>query len=337
MKIRIGVVGLGYWGPNYVRNFVRHPDSEVIWGCDLSDKSLNGISQLYPQLKVTNNYQDLLKDDSIACIVIATPPATHYEIANAALKANKHVTVAKPLAINLHQAQQLLDLAKEKKLLIYGDLTYLHTGAVKAIKNLIHKGNLGKPLYYDSVRSNLGLIQKDINVIWDLVPHDLSIIDFCFGLKPQKVFATASKHHEYYQTEEMAHIVINYSNNFIAHIHVSWLSPVKIRTILIGGSKRMIYFNDIEPDEKVKIYDKGVDILSEEITPFKPIYRSGKVTIPKIDNEEALFLEIKDIVNQISNKKIYYQNADVNIRIIKLLEACDKSIKTGKPITINNF
>jgi predicted dehydrogenase len=330
--IKVAVIGLGYWGPNFVRNFIRHPQTDIVWACDLSLKSREEVHKYYPQIKLTANYQEILQDPTVNLVMVVTPPETHFQIAQDVLNANKHLLIAKPMTTDSRDAQKLLKIAKQKQLLLYGDLTYLYTGAVKHIKNSIKKNSLGKPLYYDSTRANLGLIQKEVNVIWDLAPHDFSIIDWCFGLKPIKVFATASKHYQSSKNYEMAHLTIHYTEGFIAHIHVSWLSPIKMRTVLIGGSKKMIFFDDVEPDEKIKIYDKGIDVSTEDITYMKPIYRSGDVVIPKLKVEEAIYLEIDEIISQISKNKINYENAELNIRTVKLLEACDKSIKTGKSV-----
>jgi len=334
MTIRTGVIGLGYWGPNYIRNFIRNEQTNVVWGCDLSEKVLKKIKKLYPQVKLTRNYNDLLNDHSLNLIAIATPPETHYKIAKEALEANKHVLVAKPIATEFKEAKDLVKIARDKKLLLHCDLTYLYTDAIITIKDLLEKKVIGKPIYYDSIRTNLGLIQNDVNVIWDLAPHDFSIILSLFKFKPIKIFAIGSKHHKSSINEEIAHITINFTNNFIAHIHISWLSPVKLRTILIGGDKKMIHYNDLEPDEKIKIYDKSIHFSSKSITPFKPVYRSGNIIIPRLENEEALFQEIKDIIGQISKSKITYENAKLNMNILTLLKACDESLKEGKQVII---
>lgn len=330
IKLNVGVIGLGYWGPSYVRNFIRHEMIDVIWGCDTSQNALQKTSKMYPHLKTTKDYHDLLKDKSIDLIAIATPPESHYRIAKEALSSNKHVLVAKPITTSSKKAEALVYLAERQGRLLHGDLTYVYTGAVRTIKAIIRKGSIGQPLYYDSARTNLGLIRNDVNVIWDLVPHDLSIIDYCFGFKPIKLFATASNHFDKSSTSEVAHVTIQYPGNFIAHIHVSWLSPIKLRTVFIGGTKKMILFNDVEPDEKLKIYDKSVSFPMGSVTPLKPVYRSGNILTPKIDNEEALFLEFNDVIKQITTKRITYKNAKRNISIIKILEACDKSIKNEK-------
>lgn len=334
MILKVAVIGLGYWGPNFVRNFIRHPQTELIWACDLSDKARTAIQNYFPQIKLTENYLDILSDPTVDLIMVVTPPETHFEIGKKVLEAGKHLLLAKPITTNSFQAQKLYQIAKKKQLLLHGDLTYLFTGAVSYIKKLIQKDGIGKPLYYDSTRANLGLIQKEVDVLWDLAPHDFAILDYCFGLKPLKVFATASKHFKGSKNYEVAHITIQYEQNFVAHIHVSWLSPIKLRTVLIGGVKKMIFYDDIEPDEKVRIYDKGVDISPEEISYTKPVYRNGDVVIPKLKTEEAIFLEIDDVVKQIQTKKLDYHNAELNIQIVKLLEACNKSIKTGKFVTL---
>jgi predicted dehydrogenase len=334
MKIKIAIVGLGYWGPNFIRNFIRHEKTDVAWICDISPTALDKMHTFYPHIKQTSKFSDILNDQSVDLVMIVTPPESHYKLVKSALENNKHVVVAKPMTTNSRKALELLRLAQKKKLLLYGDLTYLHTGAVKYVKKLLQKGEIGSPLYYDSTRSNLGLIQKDVNVIWDLAPHDFAIIDHCFGLEPRKIFASGSKHYGKGNNEEMAHITITYENNFIAHIHVSWLSPIKLRTILIGGTKKMVMYNDVEPDEKVKLYDKGVEIASEDITYMKPVYRTGNAIIPKLQNEEAIFIEINDIIKNLSQRPISYPNAELNIKIIKMLEACDKSLRTGKPVIL---
>lgn len=334
MKLKVGIIGLGYWGPNYLRNFIRHEQTDVLWGCDLSEATLKKIANIFPQVKLTKDYLDIINDPSVDIVAIATPPKTHYKIALATLKSGKNVLVAKPLATKTSEVQALIKIAEEKGLLLHCDLTYLYTGAINEIKSDLERNIIGQPLYYDSTRTNLGLIQNDINVIWDLAPHDLSIINYCFGFQPQEVYTIGSQHHANSIREEMAHITIKYTNNFIAHIHVSWISPVKLRTILIGGTKKMIFYDDVQPDEKIRIYDKSVTFQTENITTAKPVYRNGNIVIPKLKNEEALFVEINDLVEQINKKKINYKNANLNVEIITLLEACDESLRKNKPVNV---
>ena len=332
--INVAVIGLGYWGPNFVRNFIRHPDFEIKWACDVSENALTKIHQLFPQIQLTQNYQDILEDVSVDLVMIVTPPETHFEIAKMALKHQKQVIIAKPITLRSKQARMLLKLAQKQQLLLYGDLTYLYTGAVEYLQKFIKNGRLGIPLYYDSTRTNLGLLQKEVNVMWDLAPHDLAIIDYCFKIFPKKILATASHNFKASKNFEMAHITLEYDNGFTAHIHVSWVSPIKLRTVLIGGSNKMIFFDDIEPDEKIRIYDKGIDISEDDITYMKPIYRNGDVLIPKLSNEEAIYQELDEVAKQLKSKKISYENALMNIRIVEILEACDKSIRSGKKILL---
>lgn len=336
MKLKVGIIGLGYWGPNYVRNFKKNPSTEVAWCCDISQAALDSVKLEYPEIQLTKDYTEILRDTSVDCIAIATPPENHYKIAKDALLAGKHIFIAKPLATNYSDALKLVRLAKKKNLVLFSDFTYLYTKSVEFIKNYIKHDGIGNPLYYDSVRSNLGIIQKSVNVIWDLAPHDLAIIDFCFGLNPKKVFAIGSKHYKSSVNEEMAHITITYENNFVAHIHVSWLSPIKLRTILIGGSKKMVYFNDVVEDEKVKIYNKGVDIPKKQVTPFKPLYRIGDIVVPRISSAEALYSEVNDFVKKINRKKFNNEDSARELRIIRILEACDESLAKGKSVVIKS-
>lgn len=334
-KLKVGVVGLGYWGPNYIRNFIKHEATEIIWGCDNSISALKKIGNLYPQIRYTTNFEDLINDPTLNMIAIATPPHAHYQLAVSALNANKHVFVAKPLTTKVSDAKKLVEIAKRKKLILHCDLTFLYTGAVQKIKDLVKNNTLGTPLYYDSIRTNLGLIQNDVNVIWDLAPHDLSIIDYCFGFKPKQVYAVGSKLHTNSTKEEIANLTVKYTNNFIAQIHISWISPVKIRTILIGGKKKMVLYDDIQPDEKIKLYDKGINFNPKSITPYKPVYRSGNITIPKIKGEEALYTEIDYILSNIKQGGSNYSNTDLSINLLKILEASDQSLKEDKAINID--
>ena len=333
-KLKIGVVGLGYWGPSYVRNFVRLENAEVTWVCDTDKASIAKIKNIYPFLKVATDYHELLKDKTLDVIAIATPPETHFKIVSDAITAKKHVLVSKPLAGNFKDSLKLLILAKKHKVNLACDLTYIYTGAVKKISSQIKDGSIGVPLYYDSIRTNFGRFQSETNVITDLIPHDLSILMECFETKPTGVLAVGSKHYKNSRGEEMAHVILNYPKGFAAHLHVSWLTPVKIRTIQIGGSKKMLFFDDVAPSEKVKIYDNGVTLPKDDITPFKPFYRIGDVVIPKLDNEEALFTEIKEFVTETSTGKFSYKTAKMGCEISKVLDACQKSLKSGRIIRL---
>ncbi len=333
-KLQVGVIGLGYWGPNYVRNFHNHPKSQVTWACDLSDTFLQKIQHQYPLVKLTKNFQDLLDDESLDLIAIATPPKSHFKIGSLALKAGKHIILAKPLTTNFSDAQNLFILAKKKKLLLQSDLTYLYSEPLRIIKQEIDKNKLGKPVFFDSIRANAGPIRDDANVIWDLAPHDLAILDYLFGLLPTSVLATGSKHYSKSTTEEIAHIVLTYPDNFTADIHLSWLSPVKMRSIIISGTKEMIHFDDAHPDEKVRIYDSQIIDVHEKNSARKLYYKNGNILISKLDNKEALYTEIDQIINYILNNSINYQNAELSLRVIKILELCDRSLSENKHILL---
>lgn len=333
-KVRVGVVGLGYWGPNYVRNFHKHPAVETIHCCDLSETSLLKIKHQYPLLETVKDYQQLVNNPEIDIIAIATPPISHFKIASDALKAGKHVLLAKPLTTTLKDAKELLKLAQKRKLLMHSDLTYLYSNPVKFIKEMVKENKLGKPVFYSSIRANAGPIRNDANVIWDLAPHDLAILDKLFDLKPKSVLATGSKHYKKSTTEELAHITLTYPNNFVAHIHLSWLSPIKMRTITISGTKQMVYFDDGEPEEKIRIFDSQIVDIKEKSSARKLFYRNGDVLIPKLKSDEALYIEFDEILMQIINDKINYDNAKTSLEVIRILEACNRSIKENRQVNL---
>ena len=288
--IRVGVIGYGYWGPNIVRNFQQTEGSRVVAVCDKSDKSLRRAQQAYPELRVTSNADDLLTATDIDAIAVVTPVWTHFELAKTALENGKHVFVEKPFTSSTAQAEELIELAERKNLKVMVDHTFLFTGAVRKIRGLIDDGTLGELYYYDSTRVNLGLFQHDVNVIWDLAPHDLSIMDYLITEKPEAVVATGEGHLN--GTADVAFITIYYPNNMIGHINVNWLSPVKVRTTLIGGEKKMLVWNDLEADEKIKVYDKGVQITTGEAVYQQLVsYRTGDMWSPKVEQVEALKAE----------------------------------------------
>ncbi len=329
--INVAVIGLGYWGPNLVRNFEAVDNAKVIYACDLLEENLMKIKKRYPNIKVTKDYKEILKDDKVDLICIATPPATHYKIAKECLESGKNVLIEKPMTTKVKDAEELIEIAKELNLYIFVDHTFVFSPPVRKIKEIINE--IGKPLYFDSERINLGLLQKDVNVIWDLAPHDFSILTFLFNFKPKSLIAIGSKHkHPYY--EDLAHIMIRYDNGFIAHIHVSWLSPVKIRKIIIAGDKKMILYDDTNPFEKVKVYDKGVEVDLSKESPFFPTYRSGDIYVPKIENKEPLRIEVEHIVDCLINKKKPLVDGYEGLKVVKLLEACDKSLREGKEVEI---
>ncbi len=325
--INIAVVGCGYWGPNLIRNFMANQNTNLLWVCDLDPQRLDAVLAIYPSVKKTTYFPDILEDSDIEGVVISTPVSNHYQLAKSCLENNKHVLVEKPFVTNSKQALELIALAEEKKLQIMCDHTFCYTGAVQKIKQIIDSGELGDILYYDSVRVNLGLIQNDVNVIWDLAVHDLAIVDFLFEKKPTSVSAHGVVHTG--NSENIGYLILNYQDSFIAHFHVNWLAPVKIRKTLIGGNKKMIEWNDLVPAEKVKVYDKGIDLLKcdrEQENKIRVSYRSGDIFSPYLDNTEALSNIVKEFAGCIKENRIPHTDGWAGLRVLKILEAADESM-----------
>src|ERR1700677_1078528 len=271
--IRIGVIGYGYWGPSVARNFHGLDDCELAVVSDRRPDALRRAKQAYPNVRVTLDAAEVVAASNIDAVAVVTPVWTHFELAKAALENGKHVFVEKPFTCTTAQAEELIELADRKKLKIMVDHTFLFTGAVRRIKEFIDNGTLGELYYYDSMRVNLGLFQHDVNVLWDLAPHDLSIMDYLIKEKPTAVVATGERHLN--GVADIAFMTLYYPNNMIGHINVNWLSPVKVRTTLIGGEKKMLVWNDLEADEKLKIYDKGVQMNGDGVYDLLVSYRSG--------------------------------------------------------------
>jgi predicted dehydrogenase len=325
--IRVGLIGYGYWGPNLVRNFNAAEGSQIEMICDMSQQSLKKVRKSYPNIKVTADSNELIKDPTIDVVAVATPVFTHYELAKRALDEGKHVFVEKPFTYTSAEAEELIELAEKKNLKIMVDHTFLYTGAVRKIKQLIEDHVLGDILYYDSIRVNLGLFQHDINVVWDLAPHDISIMEYVINEKPQAVVATGAEHFDR-GLEDVAYLTIYFTKNIIGHINVNWLSPVKVRTTLIGGQKKMIVWNDLEPDEKIKIYDKGVQVKTREGKYSLLVsYRTGDIWTPRIEQTEALKLMVDKFIDYISNGGRIINDGPAGMRVVRLLEACNKSLK----------
>jgi predicted dehydrogenase len=323
--VKFGVVGYGYWGPNVVRNLDQIDGSQVVAVCDKSPQSRKRIQKAHPTVTVTADSADLMTSPDIDAIAVITPVWTHYELAKAALEHGKHVFVEKPFTSCVAQAEELINLAEQKNLKIMVDHTFLFTGAVRKISQLLDEGALGKLYYYDSTRVNLGLFQHDVNVIWDLAPHDLSIIDHLIKESPEAVSATGQTHLNGH--EDIAFITVYFPNKIIAHINVNWLSPVKVRTTLIGGEKKMLVWNDLEADEKIKIYDKGVHITSRQgLYNLLVNYRSGDMWSPQVEQVEALKLELSYFVECIAEGKTPHNDGKAGMRVVKLLEAASKSL-----------
>ena len=325
--LNVGVIGYGYWGPNIVRNFNRPDHSAVLMVCDKSPDMLRRVAQAYPSTATCTDPDEVLKNPKIDVVAVVTPVWTHFELAKRALQNGKHVFVEKPFTATTAQALELIELAESKKLKIMVDHTFLFTGAVRKIKKLIDADDLGKLYYYDSTRVNLGLFQHDVNVLWDLAPHDLSIMNYLLGSKPEAVVATGQKHLNSH--EDIAFLTIYFPEKVIAHVNVNWLSPVKVRTTLIGGEKKMLVWNDLEADEKVKIYDKGVNIKSREgVYELLVSYRSGDMWAPQIEQVEALRLELDHLIDCIENDKQPINDGYSGYQVVQVLEAAEQSLKS---------
>lgn len=324
--IRLGVIGYGYWGPQIVRNFSGIESCEVATVCDKSPAALKRIRQAYPSLEITSDAGVILSSASIDAVAVVTPVWTHFALAKAALENGKHVFVEKPFTTTAAQAEELIELAEKNHLQIMVDHTFLFTGAVTKIRELIDGGTLGDLYYYDSTRVNLGLFQHDVNVVWDLAPHDLSIMDHVIRQNPEAIIATGEKH--FNGLEDVAYITIYFRHNVIAHINVNWLSPVKVRTTLIGGEKKMLLWNDLEADEKIKIYDKGVSVKNgESVYQLLISYRTGDMWSPKVEQTEALKKESHYFVDCIQKGEKPFNDGVAGLRVVRMLEAADQSLK----------
>jgi predicted dehydrogenase len=324
--LRVGVIGYGYWGPNIVRNFHGQERSKVVAVCDKSPNSLRRVRQSHSDIHLTDDFEELLRATDIDVIAVVTPVWTHFELAKAALENGKHVFVEKPFTCTAAQAEELIELADRKNLKIMVDHTFLFTGSVKRIRQLIDDGTMGDLYYYDSTRVNLGLFQHDVNVIWDLAPHDLSIMDYLIKEKPEAVVATGECHLN--GVADVAFLTLYYPNRIIGHINVNWLSPVKVRTTLIGGEKKMLVWNDLEADEKIRVYDKGVQMSTGEAV-YKQLvsYRTGDMWAPRVEQIEALKAEAAYFVDCILCNKKPFNDGIAGLQVVKTLEAADKSLK----------
>jgi predicted dehydrogenase len=323
--MNFGVLGYGYWGPNVARNLATLEDSTLLAIADVNAVARRRAQKAYPSICVTPDASDLISSTEIDAVAIVTPVWTHYKLAKAALENGKHVFVEKPFTSSSAQAEELINIALRKNLTIMVDHPFLFTGAVKKISQLLDEGSLGNLYYYDSTRVNLGLFQHDINVLWDLAPHDLSIMDYLLKARPEAIVATGQKHLNGH--EDVAYMTLYFPDNVIAHINVNWLSPVKVRTTLIGGEKRMVVWNDLEADEKVKVYDRGVDITNREgVYELLVNYRSGDMWSPQLEQVEALRQELSYFVECISNGKRPFNDGCAGLRVVRMLEAATESL-----------
>ncbi len=333
-RVGVGVIGYGYWGPNVVRNLHSLENGRLVAICDKNPAMLQRAKQLSPSSELTTDCSELLCSPEIDAIAVITPVWTHFDLAKSALENGKHVFVEKPFTSTPQQAEELIELAERKRLKIMVDHTFLFTGAVNKIRQLVDDGILGNLYYYDSTRVNLGLFQHDVNVVWDLAPHDLSIMDHIIREKPEAVVATGGRHLN--GLADVAFITVYFPRNVIAHVNVNWLSPVKVRTTLIGGEKKMLVWNDLEADEKIKVYDKGVKITNgRDVYEMLVSYRSGDVWAPKVEQTEALKVELEYFFDCILNDRTPLNDGLAGLRVVKILEAADRSLKErGKIIPL---
>ena len=334
--IKIGLVGYGYWGINLLRNFMNTKNATVAMVCDPRPERLAIAQKNYPQVAVTHDFEDLLKNPQIDAVVLATPVFSHYPLAKKALLAGKHVLVEKPFTASVAQAEELIELAAQRNLTIMIDHTFLYTGSVQKIKALCDAGEIGKLQYFDSTRINLGLFQTDVNVIWDLAPHDISILFHLFDEKPISVSATG-KAHAINKIENIAYLTLHYQSDFIAHFSCSWISPLKVRRILIGGDQRMVIYDDVEPTEKIKIYDTTYQLNNTEEEKHKMLidYRVGDIYLPKVPQKEALAEMAADFINAISTNQKPLVDGQKGLEVVRVLEAAEASIKqNGKEIRL---
>ncbi len=333
--MNIGIIGFGYWGTNLVRNFANLKDVNLKSVADERAERKSALKSLCPSAGFTTSADDILSDKEIDAVVIATPVFTHYEMAKKALNNDKHVLLEKPMVSKTDQAKELIELAERKNKLLMVDHTFLYTGAVQKMKSLIDSGDIGNIKYFDSTRINLGLFQPDINVLWDLAPHDISILNYLIKDVPYSVQATGVSHTSN-GIENIAYININYNSGFIAHFSCSWTSPVKIRMMLIGGDKKMILFNDVEPSEKIKVYDTGYELKTDEDKKKVLVdYRTGDIYTPKLDTKEALAVMAQDFISSIINSHKPLSDYDSGFEVVRILEASQTSIKNkGREVVL---
>lgn len=325
--INCAIIGYGYWGPNLVRNFTSAPNASVHTVVDLRPERLALVSRTYPSIHVTADIDSLWTNNEVDAVIIATPVFTHFELAKRALLAGKHVLLEKPMTDTVAHAEELIELANKQGKVLMVDHTFLYTSAVQKMKALIESGELGSVKYFDSTRINLGLIQQDVNVLWDLAPHDISILDYLIPAKPKSVQATGISH-IHNGIENIAYLTVKYEHDFIAHFHCSWSSPVKIRMMLLGGDKKMVVFNDMEPTEKIKIYDTAHNVSTDEEKQRVLVdYRVGDVYIPKLEIKEALGGMARDFIQATMTGTKPIASYESGLNTIRILEAAQISIK----------
>lgn len=333
----IGVIGYGYWGPNLVRNFAQTTGGAVVAVCDQSADRLTAVNKLYPAITTYDSVDDMLADPAVDAVAIATPVTSHFPLAKRCLEAGRHVFVEKPFTRTSAEGEELVQLGRDKDLTVMVDHTFIYTSAVRKIHDLVRDGQLGELYYYDSVRVNLGLFQSDVSVMWDLAVHDLSIMDYLLDRDPVTVSATGVAHVDG-QPENMAYLTCMFPDNLIAHFHVNWLAPVKVRQTLLCGSEKMVVFDDVDMSEKVKVYDKGVilDDAAEHVYQRHVGYRTGDMWAPRLDNVEALSVETQHFVDCVASGEVPESDGCAGVRVVRILEAAHESMaQQGRPIEVS--
>lgn len=330
----ISIIGAGYWGPNLIRNFSLVPTASIRYVCDLDKSKLKSIKRLYPHIEVTTDINDIIKDKKTEGVIVATPVKTHFSLAKLLLQKGKHILVEKPMTTSVDQAIELIDVAEKKKRVLAVDHTFVYNPAVQKMKQIVKKKELGELFYFDSVRANLGLFQNDTNVLWDLATHDLSIMDYLLEQDPLEITATGASHIRK-DILNIVYVTVKYPNNLLGHIHVNWIAPVKLRLTLLSGYHKMISYNDLEPVEKIKIYDRSIKykINPNDERLYKYQYRVGDIHSPRIDHIEALHNLASHFVTCIQEQKQPITDGNAGLRIIKLLTAAQESLnKNSTPI-----
>jgi predicted dehydrogenase len=331
--VRAGVIGCGYWGPNLIRNFAHHDDATVAMVCDAAIERAQRVARMYNVPVATTDATDIIESPDIDVVVVATPARTHAPLAKAAIEAGKHVLIMKPMTTSVEDAEELVALAERRGVIVAVDHTFVYTGAVRMMRDLVESGALGEIFYVDSVRINLGVFQSDVNVIWDLAPHDVSIIDYVLGgILPTQVSAFGAAHAGS-RRENIAYLTMRYGPNVVGHVHVNWLAPAKIRRTIVGGSKQMIVWDDMQPSEKLLIYDKGVTIAPdddpEKVYEELVSYRSGDVLAPRLDDREALSVEVEEVIRCILQGGTPISDGAAGLRAVRVLEAAARSARDG--------
>lgn len=330
--VGVAVVGAGYWGPNLIRNFSAHPSCELRWVCDLDlDRARRAVGR-YSTLRVTDSLDEVLGDAAVEAVAIATPAATHVSVAAAAFAAGKHVLVEKPLASSVAEGRKLVDLAAEAERVLMCDHTFCYTPVVRRIRELVEGGVLGDVQYVDSVRINLGLVQPDVDVFWDLAPHDLSILDFILPADRRPVGVGAQGADPIGAGKVcVGYLTLPLEGDAIAHAHVNWLSPTKIRTMIVGGSARMLVWDDLHPTQRLSMYDKGVDLRADSASPEERdtaliSYRTGDLVAPALPESEALRGVVGEFTGAIREHRVPLTDGNAGLRVLEILEAAQQSL-----------